>query len=92
MMENHLIDTNLPEFGPAKCTNAFIYGSFDGEMIFYEHMITREFLLGIPQNPCRPIKQPQSFAPKNYYPTEYCMRYNQYDNIYTVSLEKFVAR
>ena len=91
-MGNHLIDTTSPEFSPTVFTHTFIYGSFDGEITFYEPMVTREFLLGQPEDACVQIKKPQGFAQAGWYPTEYCMRYHQDDNNYTVSLEKFVAR
>ena len=91
-MGNHLIDPTSPEFSPTEFTHTFIYGTFDGEITFYEPMITRKFLLGQPEDACAPIKMPESFDQANWYPTEYCMRYHQEDNNYTVSLEKFVAR
>lgn len=91
-MGNHLIDVTGPEFNGTKFNHTFIYGVFDGEVTFYEPMITREFLLAKPDNACVDFKRPGGFATAGWYPTQYCMRYHQNTNTYTVSLEGFVSQ
>jgi hypothetical protein len=90
---NHLLDSSAPELGdpPAPFTQTFIYGSFDGHIIFYEPMISLAYLQGQP-NACFPLKLPQAWAVGGSYPTEYCIRHLADEGEYTVSLESFVRR
>ena len=92
-MGNHLIDTTSPEFRkpPEKFTHTWIFGAYDGRITFYEPMITREYLLGRPNN-CAAIKQPDAWQQSGYYPTRYCIRYHERADKYTVSLEGLVFR
>lgn len=92
-MGNHLLSPTAPEFGtpPQRFTHTLIYGVYDGQMIFIEPMVTREFLLGKPDM-CVPIAQPAAWQRPAYYPTEYCFRYLQDEAAVTVSLERFVDR
>ncbi|MEE8188356.1 MAG: hypothetical protein V3T80_04030 [Kiloniellales bacterium] len=92
-MGNHLIDVRSPEFAkpPAPFTHTWIYGAYDGRIIFYEPMITMDFLLGKPDL-CVPIRQPKVWAQAGYYPAEYCMRYDAGSKATSVSLEGFVLR
>jgi len=92
-MGNHLIDTKSPELakGGPPFTHTFIYGAFDGQIIFLEPMITIAYLASNP-NMCSPIKQPKAFAVAGYYPTKYCIRYLEHVGRYTISLEGFVKR
>jgi hypothetical protein len=88
-MGNHLLDSRSPEIvDPAnRFTRTFIYGAFDGELMFWEPMITMDFLRSTP-DACFQIRQPQAFRKSGYYPTSYCVR-NQ-GSSRTVSLEGFV--
>lgn len=93
-MGNHLIDAKTPEFAeknPQPFTHTWIFGAYEGQITFYEPMITRAYLLGKP-NACTPIKQPTAWAQPGYYPTRYCIRYSGKHDNYTVSLEGLVLR
>lgn len=91
-MGNHLIDSKSPELAPGgKFTHTFIYGAYDGQITFYEPMITHAFLASAPSL-CSPIKQPRDWAADGAYPTRYCIRYSERTARYTVSLEGFVRR
>jgi hypothetical protein len=92
-MGNHLIDAKSPELVVAgrEFTHTFIFGAYDGQVTFYEPMITRAYLQSQP-NLCVPIKQPEAWEHDGYYPTTYCIRYLADDERYTVSLEDFVRR
>ncbi|HZI83855.1 MAG TPA: hypothetical protein VFF44_08060, partial [Casimicrobiaceae bacterium] len=59
VMGNHLIDVTGPEFRKEPFTRSWIYGVYDGKVIFYEAMVTRDYLLGRP-NGCLPIKTPKA--------------------------------
>ncbi len=92
-MGNHLIDSKTPELAPGgpPFTHTFIFGAYDGNITFYEPMITSAFLASRP-NICVPIKQPQAWAIAGHYPTEYCIRHVDGEGRFTVSLEGFAAR
>ena len=90
-MGNHLIDLAGPEFAKQPFTRSWIYGVYDGRMIFYEEMVTRAHLLSEP-NVCTPIKSPQAVAVAGYYPTVSCIRNNRTSGEHTVSMEQFVYR
>jgi hypothetical protein len=90
-MGNHLIDTTGPEFRKQPFTRSWIYGTYDGRVIFYEAMVTRAHLLGKPDS-CTPIKAPKAVAAAGFYPTEYCVRHNAATGEYSVSMEKFARR
>lgn len=90
---NHLLDATSPELGdpPQDFTRTFIYGAFEGQIIFYEPMIAAGFLMSRPDE-CQPIKPPQAWEIGGYYPTEYCIRYSPEEKAYRVSLEGLVER
>jgi hypothetical protein len=90
-MGNHLIDTTGPEFQKQPFTRSWIYGIYDGKVIFYEAMVAHAYLLTKP-NGCLPIKAPKAVAVAGYYPSEYCVRHNAAAGEYTVSMEKFGRR
>ena len=92
-MGNHLIDAKAPELqkGGPKFTHTFIYGSYEGQIVFLEPMITHAFIASSPDM-CARIKQPQAFQTAGYYPTKYCVRHLKAVDRYTVSLEDFVKR
>lgn len=90
-MGNHLIDLTGPEFNKQPFTRSFIYGVYDGRVIFYEEMVTRTHMLAKP-NACKPIKAAPAVAVSGYYPTVSCVRHDAATNEYLVSLEQFVYR
>jgi hypothetical protein len=90
---NHLLLSTAPELGdpPAPFTQTFIFGSYDGHIIFYEPMIAASvFKQGLDE--CHEISRPAAWEVAGSYPTRYCMRYLQDEEAYTVSLESFVHR
>ncbi len=44
-MGNHLIDVTGPEFNGEEWKRSWIFGVYDSEVIFYEEMLTRAFML-----------------------------------------------
>jgi hypothetical protein len=91
VMGNHLIDTSGPEFHQQPFTRSWIYGVYDGKVIFYEAMVTLAYMRTKP-NGCLPIKAPKAVAVSGLYPTEYCVRHNATTGEYSVSMEKFSRR
>ena len=90
-MGNHLVDITSPELTGGVFTRTFVYGAYDGKIAYYEPMITLEHLQTQP-NKCLPIKQPSAFEVAGYYPTTYCIHYNENKKKYRVSIEGFVFR
>jgi hypothetical protein len=87
-MGNHLLDSQSPELKDSlPFTRTFIYGAYEGELIFWEPMITLDFLLKT-QEACFAISQPEGFRRAGFYPTQYCVRQGP-EGQRTVSLEKF---
>ncbi len=68
---------------------AFIYGFYDGQMVFWEPMIANSFLETKP-NTTTPIKQPTLYPKNGYYPTAYSVNYA--DGEYSVSLNGLTFR
>lgn len=90
-MGNHLVDLTGPEFHGETFSRAWMFGSYDGRITFYEEMVTRDFLAGGP-NVCFDIKSPPAVAVAGYYPTRSCFRFDAETNEHSVSMEGFVYR
>ncbi|CAN5824023.1 DUF5602 domain-containing protein [soil metagenome] len=90
-MGRHWIDPSSPEFNGEPFTATFIYGSYDGEMIFLEPMVTRAFLQTRP-NFVRPLKLPARYAVPGHYPSSYRVTYDASANEHRITLGDFVRR
>ncbi len=90
-MGNHLIDLTGPEFNGEEWKRSWIFGVYDGQVTFYEEMLTREFMLSHP-DACYPIKSPPAVGRSGLYPTESCVRHDAETGEYTVSMEGFEFR
>lgn len=93
LMGNHLIDTKTPEFATpgTPFTHTWIFGAFDGRIIFHEVMVTHEFLTTTDEV-CADIKQPEAWEQTGYYPTRYCFRPDAADGSVRVYVADFVMR
>lgn len=94
-MGMHWIDVRTPEVqgmaGKPEAyrpfTTTYIYGTWDGEFIFAEPMITREYLMAKRDTA---IQVPAAKFPKpGYYATEYRIRWEPAKKEYVVALGKF---
>lgn len=92
-MGDHLIDTMTPEFGnpPETFTYTWIFGAYDGRVIFHETMATQDFLSS-GEDLCADIKQPEAWRQAGYYPTRYCFRREASSGRLRVFMEGFVLR
>lgn len=91
-MGKHWVDVTSPELNPqnpAPFTETFIMGSFKGKQLFYEPMITKQFLEA-QNNFEKAIKVPAKFGRTGYYPTKY--RIFNTGKTVEVILEGFVLR
>jgi len=91
-MGNHWLDATAPELNGQPFTRTFIYGSYDGQVTFWEPMITNAYLATQP-NATLDIKQPQRYSEAGrYYPTRYTVRFDATALEYHITLDGFVLR
>jgi CRISPR/Cas system CMR-associated protein Cmr5 small subunit len=90
-MGNHMINPLSKELHNQAFTSTFLYGSYDGRLIFAEPMITKAFLEA-KTNITEVIKQPAKYQQPGYYPTKYSVRYDPVKKEYTVALEGMTLR
>jgi hypothetical protein len=88
-MGKHFVDLASPELNGQTFTQTFIFGSYDRKMIFWEPMITLNFLKNTPQFE-RSIPKPAKVQQTGYYPTK--MRIVTENNITSIILEGFEFR
>ncbi len=88
-MGTHWVDVSTPELDGALFTQTFLYGSYNGNVTFYEPMITRQFL---EDNDFfqRNIPVPAKFKQAGYYPTK--MKIDKSGGVTSIILEGFVYR
>ncbi len=87
----HAAASNAPELQGAPFASTFIYGFYDGGMIFLEPMMTRAFLLAKPDTTIKiitPAKYPRAGA----YPTVYAYSYDAATRERRIELRDFVQR
>lgn len=85
-MGAHWVDLLSPEFQPGGgFSRTFIFGSYQGKFVFYEPMITLEYLLGKPNEKIA-IRQPQAYQRSGYYPLSYVISYSESPKEYSVAL------
>jgi hypothetical protein len=90
-MGAHWVDRSAPEVNGQKFTRTFLVGSYDGVFIFWEPMITLEFLKTRPVE-THTLKLPQSYAVKGLYPLEYSISYSPDFQEYVIALDRFVQQ
>lgn len=86
---NHLINPNALEFNGIRFGHTFIWGVFDGRIIFFEPMITKEFLEQRNEEVRTSIIMPERLPEPGWYPTTYTIRYLTSENAFAVTLEEF---
>ena len=90
-MGGHWRDGKDPVFQKQPFTRSWLFGGYDGKVLFYENMVTRVFLLSKP-DVCDPIKSPKAVALSGFYPTVSCIRHDPKTGEHSISLEKFILR
>jgi hypothetical protein len=84
-MGAHWADLLSPEFNGSAFTKTFIWGSYDGKFIFWEPMITRDYLLSHPHDLVA-IRQPSAYQRDGYYAASYKVSYSVDPKEYTIAL------
>ncbi len=88
----HWTDVKSPEFNGQPFTNTFIYGSWDGQYIFLEPMITKAYLDSHPVNATKTIPQPTQWSKAGSYPTTYSVHYDAAAKEFRISLGGLTKR
>ncbi|MCX7736842.1 MAG: DUF5602 domain-containing protein [Candidatus Kapabacteria bacterium] len=86
MMGAHAFDVTSPELNGGKFTETFIYGFYDGMMVFAEPMVTVEYLKTKP-NINKDLKLPQKYPTSKNYPKKYSIKYYESTKTYSISLD-----
>jgi hypothetical protein len=71
----HWTDPASPEFQGQGFTRTFLYGTWNGKLIFMEPMVTRDYLLTHPDD-LLPVPTASRHDPTGYYPTEYRVQWD----------------
>jgi hypothetical protein len=90
-MGAHWIDPKAPEFSGQPFKETFIYGFYDGKMVFLEPMVTKAFLETKPKL-SKDLKLPKCYPKSGYYPTSYSISYNAEKKQHTLALEGLTLR
>ncbi|MBV1790288.1 DUF5602 domain-containing protein [Marinobacterium sp. D7] len=85
-MGAHAIDPGGDEFNGKPFSQTFIYGFYDGRIIFMEPMMTLAFLQSRP-SVSTPVKQPQIYSPDFAYPAFYGTYYDADKKRYRITLD-----
>jgi hypothetical protein len=87
----HWTDKTSPERNGQPFTKTFIYGFYDGAMVFLEPMIAKSFLESR-QTVTADVASPAAFSRAGAYPTSYSVRYDAARKEYRVEVLGFVTR
>lgn len=92
MMGKHWLNLESNEGKGQTFDQTFIYGSYDGEFVFYEPMITVDYLEQV-SSETYDIFQPAEFQRTDlYYPTTYSISYDPTRKLYEIKLGGMVLR
>lgn len=88
-MGAHWVDLTSSELHGAKFTQTFIWGSYAGAFIFWEPMITKEYLESYP-DASFDIRQPSAYQKAGWYPMKYKISYLTKPDEFSVALTDLV--
>lgn len=91
MMGLHWVDPKSPELSGQPFEKTFIYGTWDGQLIFAEPMVTRAFLESKPDFSA-PINVPERQVRPGLYPSSYVVRWDEPAKEYRVAVSGFQHR
>lgn len=88
MMGLHLVHMDAPELRahhPEPFLQTFLYGTWDGRLIFVEPMISMELLSGEPDSTFA-VPLAERYDPQGYYPAAYSVRWDAAEAKYRIAL------
>jgi hypothetical protein len=90
-MGTHYADMSSDQLKPGKFNNIFLFGGHNGNILFWEPMLTRDYLLSKPQFSAA-IQQPKAYPVSGYYPLSYSVKYDKKTGNIDVSLDRLTLR
>lgn len=90
-MGTHYADMTSEQLKPGKFDNIFLFGAHNGNILFWEPMLTRDYLLSKPDFSAR-IPQPKAYPVSGYYPLSYSVKYDKTTHNIDVSLDELTLR
>lgn len=91
-MGAHWVDIFSDEFQAGGVfTNTLILGSYNANVIFWEPMVTVQYLMTHPDD-VRPVRQPAAYQVSGYYPLTYSVTYHESPDEFRIALDNLVFR
>jgi hypothetical protein len=87
----HWVHPASPELNGQPFTHTFIYGTWDGALIFAEPMVTRTFLKS-KQSASAHVAQPERYAAPGHYATRYVVDWDESTREHRVALTDLARR
>ncbi|HZW06788.1 MAG TPA: DUF5602 domain-containing protein [Phycisphaerales bacterium] len=94
----HWVDTQSPELPPQNkpFTATYIMGSWNGQVIFDEPMVTRDFILAQRTGPATAaeiaVPAAKRYVPSGFYPASYGIRWDEKAREYRIALQGLEKR
>ena len=90
-MGSHYADVTSDQLVPGNFSNIFLIGAHGGNILFWEPMLTKEYLETKPNFTAK-LKLPEAYPVSGYYPTAYSVKYNRNRREFDVSLDGLTFR
>lgn len=90
-MGSHYADMTSSQLKPGNFANIFLIGAHGGNILFWEPMITREYLLSKPKF-TQKLKLPEAYPVSGYYPTAYSVIYDEQRKEFDISMDGLTFR
>lgn len=87
-MGNHMVDLSSPEFSGQDFDHTFIFGTWEGNLTFWEPMISVDYLSSVRRS-CHNIDNPTAAPEAGWYPGRYCISYSRIFQTYNITMTKF---
>jgi len=90
-MGTHYADVTSPQLKPGNFSNIFLIGVHGGNILFWEPMITKQYLETQPNFTAK-LKLPEAYPVSGYYPTAYSVMYDHNRKEFNISLDGLTFR
>ena len=90
-MGAHWVDVFSPEFNGGEFTKTMVLGTYNSRVVFYEPMITLDYLQSN-QDVSMVIRQPEQYQTPGYHPTSYKVLFEEKPSQILVVLDGLVLR
>jgi hypothetical protein len=90
-MGSHYADVTSSQLKPGNFSNIFLIGAHGGNILFWEPMITKEYLETNPHFTTK-LKLPEAYPVSGYYPTAYSIVYDHEHKEFHISLDGLTFR